>query len=104
MCFARDRQDFVRPNFGVTVDRDIRWHLPIAGFMCRHVMNQLLLEWVDLHFEFLFRQGPEHLREERVYHIVIPKPVEFLLANTSPTRRFIAYLECKCISAFICQG
>ena len=90
MRLSRDRQDFVRPNFGATVDRDIRGHFPIAGFMRRHVMDQLLFVRVDLHFEFLFRQSPEYLREERVYCIVIPKPVELLLANTSAARRFVA--------------
>src|SRR5262249_38678683 len=103
MSLARDRQDFVRPNLGVTVDRDIRWQLPIARFMRRHVINHLMFKAMDLPLELLFWQPGGHLREQRFYRIVIPKLVELLLANASASWRLIAQFQRKSVSAFISQ-
>src|SRR5881397_3829671 len=104
MRFTRDRQDFVRPHLGVIVKGNIWRHPPVARLLCRHFVNQLFLKWLDLRLRFTFWQPTGHLREKRVYRVIVPKRMEIFLADTSASWRFITQFQRKHVSAFISKG
>src|SRR4029450_2909818 len=86
---ACNRQNFVRPSFRIFPELEICRHSPVPGFIRGHLVNQLFFERLDLFVEFVLSQRVRHSRKERIYSIVIPKPVQSLLMHTSTARWFI---------------
>src|SRR5260370_22503323 len=85
MRFAGDWQNFICPHFGITIDRDIRGHLPFARFTRRHFVDQALFQRFILRLQLFLSQRYGRLEKTPVYNVCIPKSVECLLTNTSAT-------------------
>ncbi len=89
MRLARNWQNLVRPGLSVTADVDVRRYSPAFRFVHRHLMSELLFCRINLRLAFIFRQIVRYLREKRVYRVIVPKTVEFLLMYTAAARRLV---------------
>ena len=54
MRLARDRQDFVRPHLGITIDGTFGGIRQLLRFMRRHIVDQFSLERFDERLQFTF--------------------------------------------------